>query len=1109
MQDKGSAIPLMACLEIKLLSSFQVTLNGRSVTDFATDKARALLVYLIVERDRPHRRESLATLLWPEQPEKRARQNLRQALSNLRQALGENEDHPTFLLVERNDLWFNPHAELRLDVAEFVSLAEACAAHRHREPGACLPCIRRLEQMVTLYRGDFLAGFAPTDSTLFEEWMLLKREWLHGQAMDALALLADYAERRGDTTAARRYAQRQVQLEPWREEAHRQLIRLLAQAGQRSAALAQYAACRQALAQELGVSPTRETEQLYQQIRAADVRLVANASPRFLPQAPTPFIGRTAERSAIAALLAAPDCRLLSLAGPGGIGKSRLALQVAEDHLGIYADGIFWVDLSGVQQATQIVPALAQAIGFTLFGQENPLRQLCGYLRERWLLLVLDGAEHLPDLADVLALILQEAPDVTLLVTTRERLALREEWLFAVEGLAYPVEEVNPEELAYLQTAVSTHDAYHEAIAFFQQQVQRLERQFQPNVSDLAAITNICRLVEGMPLALELAAAAVPERGCAAVAQELRSGLNFLTSTLRNAPERQRSMRATFAHSWALLNEPERHSFARLAVFQGSFAPNAARQVAGADQPTLGGLMAKSLLRHSGNGRYQLHTLLQQFAAEQLEALDGAGAYAAARHAAYYADFLASQEAALKGQGQEEALLAIDRDIANVRQAWQWTIAHLSRCPEAGALLHRSMESLYQYYCLRSWYHEGRSVFAQAAAAAKEMVPQDGLLLGQLLARQARCLEFTAPPGEATGLYQESLAILRRLGDAGAAALPLYGLGYMHHIQGKYEAAHQFFNDSLASYTQLHDRWGMATVLSGLCLNLRRQGRFAAARQAGEQSLAMRREIGDRRGIASSQNNLGLVDCALGDYDAADSALQESVAICRAIGHTVGTANAYTGLVQVAMHRSDHEAARRFQAEALQLFQDVGDLWGVAVAYNNLGYISMASGNQHQARGLFDQAVATYRRVNVQAGLANALSNLGQACFLQGDAATAARTFGEALEISLAIGDRPIVLEILARTAVLWQQQVETLDPLVLLYFALAQPEMLDYSRQAAMEAVSALQARFAGDGAAAALAAAIAEAAHLDTAAAAAIARQALQEIAVANGHPNATLPR
>ncbi len=1041
----------MACLEVNLLASFQVTLNGRLLTNFGTDKTRALLAYLTVERDHPHRRESLAALLWPEQPDKQARHSLRQALTHLRHALEDHDDSRAYLLIDRHDVWLNPEANVHVDVAQFTTLADACASHDHRHIAACRPCLQRLERMITLYRGDFLAGFIVTDSTLFAEWALLKREWLHRQAIEALTYLADYAERRDDVKAARHYAQQQVDLEPWREEAHRQLIRLLAQAGQRSAALAQFAACRTALAQELEVSPTAETDRLYQLIRD-DTRLPPVATPPLhLPLMPTPFSGRVAERAALADLLAAPDSRLITLTGPGGIGKSRLALQVASEQHGLHADGIFWVDLSDIGQAAHIMPALAQALRLTLHGSEPAQRQLLAFLRHKSLLLVLDGVEHLPELAEQIAPLLAAAPEIIFLVTSRQRLGLREERLFGVEGLTYGA------------TAVSSPDAtnqtsrQNEAFAFLRQQLERQTHHFQPGQADVAALHTICRLVDGMPLALELAAVAIAERGCTAVARALESGLDLLTSAFHNVPARQRSIRATFAHSWSLLTEKEGLGLARLAIFQGSFTAAAAQAVAATDQATLTRLLAKSLLHHGGNGRYRLHTLLRQFATEKLTECEAMAAETAVAHATHYTLFLAEQEDKLKGMGQEDALQAIDAELPNIRRAWQWAIDHLGQSATATDLLHNSLESLYQYYCLRSWYEEGAALFAQAVAAARSLTPPDERLLGHLLARQARCLEFTAPAAEASQLYRQSLAIFEQLDAPQAAALPLYGLGYMAHLRGAYETANDHFQDSLAHYEAANDQWGMATVLSGLSLNRRRQGAFAAARRAGEQSLAIRRAIGDRRGVASSQNNLGLILCALGAYEAAEAALRESAAICEAIGHTVGTANACTGLVQVAMQQGDVAAALGYQEKAQDLYRQVGDVWGVAIAYNNLGKIHLLNGDLAAACALFSQAVATYRQADVPGGLASALGNWGEACLQMGDLPGAADYFAEALALAADIGDWPVALDVVVKTAVLYHQQTGAwAQPLLLLTFALRQPALLAETRRIVEKTVAA-----------------------------------------------------
>lgn len=312
----------MSALTLYLLGPFHALLDDAPLA-IATDKARVLLAYLAVGMDRPHRRDELAGLLWPDQPQDKARHSLRQALSSLRREIGREREAP-FFLATRETIQFNPASDHFLDVAAFKALVQACQGHRHRRIEACRPCIRRLEETVALYRGDLLAGFFLSDSAPFEDWVLLEREWLHREAIEALALLARYYERRGDYDRARHYAWRQVELEPWCEEAHRQLMRLLAVVGDRSAALAQYQRCCQALEEQLGVEPTSETARLYGQIRdGVDLRILP---PRYnLPPTPTSFVGRKDDLSQLADLSAHQ-------------GKIALAREYAEESLFLYQE---------------------------------------------------------------------------------------------------------------------------------------------------------------------------------------------------------------------------------------------------------------------------------------------------------------------------------------------------------------------------------------------------------------------------------------------------------------------------------------------------------------------------------------------------------------------------------------------------------------------------------------------------------------------------------------------------------------------------------------------------------------------------------------------------
>jgi predicted ATPase/DNA-binding SARP family transcriptional activator len=604
----------MASLSISLLGTFQVALNGWPITDLRTDKARALLAYLAVEAKRPHRRDALAGLLWADRPHTRARQSLRQALSHLRRALGDHKRSFPFLLIERETIQFNPDGDYRLDVAAFTILSEMSRTHRHHSLERCLPCLQRMEAMAGLDTGRFLEGFCLSDSQAFEEWATLQREYLQRQIVEALAYLVEYYRRRGDMGRAILAAHRQVQLEPWREETHRQLMWLLALGGQRSAALAQYGVCQRLLAAELAVQPTKETTALYEEIRDRSSLRIERSfqpapSPRHnLPPSSTPFVGRDEELADLADLMSDPDCRLVTLIGPGGIGKTRLALQVAAGQVGLFAQGVTYVPLATLRSADLLVPATAHALQLQFHSQENAEQQLLDFLRAKEMLLVLDSMECVLDGSDLLAKILLDAPEVVLLVTSRQRLNLHEEWAYHVDGLAYPGTPTTEE----LET--------FGAIALFVQTARRAHRKFLLTEGEGTHVARICQLVEGMPLAVELAAASIPARTCEEIAMELERDLDTLATSLRNMPARHRSLSAAFEHSWRLLSEGERAALCQLSRFPDGFGAEAAEQVAGASSQMLTSLVDKSLLRRSTSGRYEMHRILKWCAAQKLKA---------------------------------------------------------------------------------------------------------------------------------------------------------------------------------------------------------------------------------------------------------------------------------------------------------------------------------------------------------------------------------------------------------------------------------------------------------------------------------------------------------
>jgi predicted ATPase/DNA-binding SARP family transcriptional activator len=810
-------IPSEPWLRFHFLGGCEISLPDGPV-HLETAKTRALLVYLALNPG-PQPRHRLMGLLWAELPEANARRNLRRALWNLRHRLSSPALPPP-ILSDRETVCFNREVAHWSDVAAFET---ACSYLEPASPRPT-PAFHRdqTRRAAELYRGEFLQGFYVGDAAAFEEWALAERERLRAMALRALQHLVAGHAARNETGAALHYARRLLALEPWLEEAHAWLMRLLARSGRRAEALAQFEACKRVLAEELGVEPAQETQALYEQIRSGAFAIPASN----LPAPTTPFVGRARELAEIAGLLSDPDCQLLTVTGLGGVGKTRLAREVAAQQIAAFAHGVHYVALSALGAAERIAAALAQSLDIPLVGTVDPGVALLAYLREKQMLLVLDGFEHLLEGATLPADILQAAPGVKILVTSRERLNLQGEWVYPLEGL-----ECAPD-------GPVGDPASFDALRLFLQTARRVHLRFQVREGEDRHLARICSLVSGLPLAIELAAAWVRVLSLEEIAAEIARHLDFLATTTRDRPPRHRSIRAVFDHSWHLLSDRERDVFRKLSVFGGSFRPQEAGRVGGATLPILSALVDKSLLQRAASGRYHVHELLRQYAHEQLAQIPGEPALVRDLHCQVYAASVVHYHHTLTRGPQHQIVTLFAADMEDILAAWHWAVQQ--RNLEAVASMWRGVAD---YYQLRSSFREGEALFREALEALG-WPPDRGragpgtLLSWELLSVQAMFALYLGRFPQARASLERCVALFARHGVAERVAHCQFFLGEIARFQGDHHAAGECYRQSLANYQQLGDRPAVGFCLNGLGLVSSALGELVPARSCFQASLA-------------------------------------------------------------------------------------------------------------------------------------------------------------------------------------------------------------------------------------------------------------------------------
>ncbi|MCC7358340.1 MAG: diguanylate cyclase [Anaerolineales bacterium] len=749
---------------------------------------------------------------------------------------------------------------------------------------------------------------------------------------------------------------------------------------------------------------------------AAVLARLAHSPPHNLPVAVTSFVGREAELALLRRRVVLEP--FLTIVGPGGAGKTRLALQVAAELREQFPDGVFFVSLVALTTVQDVISAIAQTLRLAFVGAVEARSQLFNYLAPRGLLLVLDDFDYQLEAGAFLTDLRQAAPRVHLLITSRERLNLPEELVFELRGLPVPPAAPGAPGARAAQRPAAGPPPDYSAEQLFLQSARRAQPDFSLADDDQLYVRRICELVEGMPLGLELAAAWTPLFSVREIANQIERSLDFLATGRPEFPERHRSARAVLDYFWSLLAEDERRRVRGLAVFRGGFLLEAAQAVTDASLFFLSALVDKAFLRKAPSGRYEMQELLRQYAEAKLLELPAEHQAAGDRHCDYFTGFLAQALPGLQGAAQSETVAAISADMPNLRAAWRW--ASLNR---RGAALTAAVPSFSLYYDLLCWYHEGTDVFGRAAADwCAVAVPPPDLPLALLFAAHGLFLHRLGHNVRAEQALTEALALLPSGALEPTRAPVLYLLAEVWLDLGRLSAAREALESAGESFRAGGDQHGLASALHALGLAAHAAGDYAAARSRLTEALELRRASGDRLGQALALGELAALAFDVGDPAQAQVWLDQGASVNGDLVFRRAAGFGRRTVALLAAAQGDHAAARRALDESLTYHQEIGNRKEIGLDLLNQGAVAHATDDPAEAQRCLSHALDLFREAGYCHGEALARAALGRLAQAAQPPQTAAALAHQAaaLRLALQIGALPTALAALAGLGEVW-----------------------------------------------------------------------------------------
>lgn len=891
----------MTVLKVRFLGGFELVFDGDPIRMIKTQKAKGLFAYLIMNPKVPLARERVAALFWPDQPIEKAAHSLRQALSTLRKGIPHFD---TFCHVDRHQLMCQQIPQLEVDVFQFES---ACQA--------------RQETAVSLYKGAFLEGFHINHSVEYETWLLRQREQWRTQLLTLLEHLANDANQQNRSDDAKKYLTQLIDLDPWHESAYQNLMRLLATQGEFNRALVLFQTLKDRLQDGLAIEPMESSYKLLEKIQAARER----QSNRQLPNLLSLFVGREAELQQLERLLMGENGRLITILGSGGVGKSSLALQLARRLEGQFLNGAFYVPLASLNDPHLIPREIATAVKFKAQHNQSFDQQLVTFLGNREMLLILDNFEHLLPGRQFVATLLKETNDISIVVTSREPLNLQPEHRIHLVGLPYPTHD-----------KTTQNGTPYASFQLFVAQAQKINGAFQPEKYTEEILT-ICRLLEGMPLGVELAAAQIETQTVPEILRAISDNFNSLQKDWGDRPDRHHSLHAVFRHAWQQLTNPQQIILGGLSVFRGGFDLTAAREVAQATRQDLNQLLNKSLIHRTGQSatRYHLHPVVQQYAAEAVASstLDSARL----AHASTYLQLVQSfQENDGYGiENLESTMQQLELELDNVRQAWRTAVLQTNIPLLAPALI-----SMSKLYAGQSWFREGADIFSWtveqlAPHFADDHPNEDKIFWGHLNGFTAGLFLYLSEAQTAKAFAERSITILNPLPAMDELAYAWNMLGIARLYQGDFAAAIDALETSKQTYAKTNSFGQMLGPLINLGSVYQRIGEYEKGLNSLMEAYDISQKSNDRRGSAHLLNNIGGILFSMGRLKEATDYFERCNTLCEETGYPMVQASAHLNLaeLQLKMNTGNDEKIKGHLESGLSLSQTIGDKQKIARAH--------------------------------------------------------------------------------------------------------------------------------------------------------------------------------